>query len=137
MPPAYIRELFVTVPSPLAINLESKRRTGRMASNDRGMRQGDPISPTTFITYLERMMKGMKEENEGEVKVQGKRISNLHFADDIDLTEENRERLQKSLAKLTKAGDKVGLKINISKTKAMVNVWKDAEEEQLLVKKKR
>ena len=59
----------------------------------------------------------MKEENEGGVKIQGRRITNLCFADDIDLIEENRERLQESLTQLTEAGGKAGLEINVSKTK--------------------
>src|SRR6218665_909986 len=95
----------------------------------RGTRQGDPISPTSFITYLERMMEGMKEENEGGVKIQERRINNLRFADDIGLIEENRERLQESLTQLMEAGEKVGVEINISKTKTMVNGRKDTEEE--------
>ena len=103
----------------------------------RGTRQGDPISPTSFITYLERMMEGMKEENEGGVKIQERRINNLRFADDIGLIEENRERLQESLTQLMEAGEKVGVEINISKTKTMVNGMKDAEEEQSSVKDKK
>jgi len=78
----------------------------------------------------------MKEENEGGVKIQGRRITNLCFADDIDLIEENRERLQESLTQLTEAGGKAGLEINVSKTKTMVNGRKDKEEEQLSVKDK-
>src|SRR6218665_982301 len=66
----------------------------------RGVRQGDPISPISFMTYLERMLEGMKEENEEGVKIQGRRINNLRFADDIDLIEKNRERLQESLTQL-------------------------------------
>src|SRR6218665_3028602 len=79
----------------------------------------------------------MKEENEGGVKIQGRKINNLRFADDIDLIEENRERLQESLTQLMKAGEKTGLEINISKTKTMVNGRKDVEEEQLSVKDKK
>ena len=96
----------------------------------RGTRQGDPISPTSFITYLKRMMEGMKEENEGRVKIQGRRINNLRFAD-IDLIEDNRERLQES-RHLMEAG--AGLEINISKTKTMMSGRKDTEKEKLSVK---
>ena len=42
-------------------------------------RQEEPISPTSFITDLERMMEGMREENDGLVKIQGQRINNLRF----------------------------------------------------------
>src|SRR6218665_1878756 len=86
--------------------------------------------------YRYLMMEGMKEENEGGVKIQGRRINNLRFADDIDLIEENRERRQESLTQLTEAGEKTGLEINISKTKTMVNGRKDTEEEQLSIKNK-
>jgi len=103
----------------------------------RGTKQRDPISPTSFIAYLERMMEGMKEENEIGIKIQGRRINNLRSADDIDLIEENRERLQESLTQMTEAGEKAGLEINISKTKTMVNGRKDTEEEQLSVKDKK
>ena len=41
-------------------------------------------------------MEGVKEENEEGVTIQGRRINNLRFTDDVDLIEENRERLQES-----------------------------------------
>ena len=82
-------------------------------------------------------MEGLRVDNEGGVKIQGRRINNLRFADDLDLIEKNRERLQDSLAELMGAGDKTGLEINSCKTKAMVNGRKETEEKQLSVKKKK
>jgi len=59
-------------------------------------RQGDPISPTTFILYLERMMDTIKENGTG-ISVPGHKINNLKFVDDIDLLEEDRDELQENL----------------------------------------
>src|SRR6218665_1740777 len=56
-----------------------------------GRRQGDPISPNTFITYLERVMENIQDNGTG-VSVQGERINNLRFADDIDLLEYSQGR---------------------------------------------
>ena len=58
-----------------------------------GTSQGDPISPTTFISYLKRVIDSMKEKVTG-VSVHGHKINNLKFADDIDLLEEDRDELQ-------------------------------------------
>ena len=66
-------------------------------------------------------------------QTEGRRINNLRFADDIDLIEESRGRLQESLARLAEAGDKAGLQININKMKTMVNGRKDMKE-QLVAK---
>ena len=85
-----------------------------------GTRQGDPISPTTFISYLERVMDSVRDNNTG-VSVHGSLINNLKFADDIDLLEEDRDKLQQNLVKINEAGEAVGLKINIGKTMTMVN----------------
>ena len=52
-----------------------------------GTRQGHLISPTTCITYLERVMDSVRNNGTG-VSVQGHKINNLKFADDIDLLEE-------------------------------------------------
>jgi len=54
-----------------------------------GTRQGDPISPTTFIAYLERVMTALEEK-------ETLRVNNLRFADDIDLLETNRDTLQEN-----------------------------------------
>jgi Reverse transcriptase (RNA-dependent DNA polymerase) len=80
-----------------------------------GSRQGDPISPTTFITYLETVMDGVKENTMG-ISIHGHRLSNLRFADDIDLFEGSRDELQKNFQILNTAG----LLINGKKTKTMV-----------------
>jgi len=58
-----------------------------------GTRQGDSISPTTFISYLERVMDTTKDKETG-VSVHGHKVNNLKFADDIDLLEEDRDELQ-------------------------------------------
>jgi len=84
-----------------------------------GTRQGDPISPTAFMAYLERVMTAV-EEKEMAVSVNGLRVNNLRFADDIDLLETNRDTLQENLELLKGDAEKMGLKINIGKTKTMV-----------------
>ncbi len=51
-----------------------------------GTRQGDPVSPVIFITYLERVMDAEQDERQG-VCISGELFDNLRFADDIDLME--------------------------------------------------
>ena len=61
-----------------------------------GTRQGDPISATTFLIYLERIMDVrmyIGRDSDTEVRIQGNNINNLTFADDIDLIEEDRNKL--------------------------------------------
>lgn len=59
-----------------------------------GTRQGDLISPSIFITLLERVMDKKKEKTIG-TSVHGARITNIQFVDDIDMLEEDKERLEK------------------------------------------
>src|SRR5207245_9735570 len=84
-----------------------------------GTRQGDPISPNIFITYLERVMDVIQDNGTG-ISVQGEMINNLRFADDIDLLEESCVALQNSVKLLREAGIDAGLRINIEKTKTMI-----------------
>jgi len=85
-----------------------------------GTRQGDPISPTIFISYLERVMVVVKDNNTG-ILVQGILFNNLNFADDIDLLKECRDKLQDNLRIVDEASKAAGLKVNINKTKTMVS----------------
>ena len=84
-----------------------------------GTRQGDPISPTTFIGYLERVLDNVRQSETG-FTVQGYLLQYLAFADDIDLVDESRDGLQENVNRLDTAGEKAGLKINREKTKTMV-----------------
>jgi hypothetical protein len=93
-----------------------------------GTKQGDPISPTMFISYLERVMDVVRNNDTG-VAIQGCIINNLKFADDIDLLEESRRKLQENLTRINKAGEAAGLKINIGKTKTMVTGRADIEQQ--------
>ena len=60
------------------------------------------------------------QECDTGISVQGEKISNLRFADDIDLIEETRDQLQQNVQLLSENAKKAGLKINIDKTKTMV-----------------
>src|SRR6218665_1810144 len=84
---------------------------------NRGTRQGDPISPDLFTTLLERVLDKTRERL-GGVVISGTRINNLCFADDIDLIDEDEQRLNDE-------GKRYGLNMNFEKTKTMVFGEKD------------
>ena len=61
------------------------------------------------------------EEAQAGIKTAGRNISNLRYADDTTLTAESEEELKSFLMKVKEESDKVGLKLNIQKTKIMAS----------------
>ena len=61
------------------------------------------------------------DEVQVEIKIAGKNINNLRYADDTTLMAENEEELTSFLMKVKEESEKVGLKLNIQKTKIMAS----------------
>ena len=87
----------------------------------KGVRQGCILSPCLFNLYAEYIMRntGLEEAQAG-IKIPGKNINNLRSADDTTLMAESKEVLKSLLMKVKEESEKVGLKLNIQKTKIMV-----------------
>ena len=85
----------------------------------RGVRQGDTISPKLFTATLESVFRRLNWENKG-VKIDGQFLSNLCFAVDIFLCTETPQELQQMLQELSDESRRMGLRMNIAKTKVMV-----------------
>ena len=68
------------------------------------------------------------EEAQAGIKIAGRNINNLRYADDTTLVAENEEELKSLLTKVKEESEKVGLKLNIQKTKIMasspITSWK-------------
>ena len=80
------------------------------------------MSPCLFNFYEEYIMrKAGLEETQAGIKIAGRNINNLRYADDTILTEESEEELKSLLIKVKEESEKVGLKLNIQKTKIMVS----------------
>jgi len=62
------------------------------------------------------------EEAQAGIKITGKNINNLRYADDTTLMAESREELKSLLMKVKEKSEKVGVKLNIQKTKIMAAV---------------
>ena len=88
----------------------------------KGARQGCILSPCLFNLYAEYIMRnaGLDEAQAG-IKIAGRNISNLRYADDTTLTAESKEELKSLLMKVKEESEKVGLQLNIQKTKIMVS----------------
>ena len=61
------------------------------------------------------------QEAQAEIKIAGRNINHLRYADDTTLMAESEEELKSLLMKVKKGSEKVGLKLNIQKTKIMVS----------------
>ena len=61
------------------------------------------------------------EEAEAGIKIAGRNINNLRYADDTTLMADNEEELKSRLMKVKEESEKVGLKLNIQKTKIMAS----------------
>ena len=88
----------------------------------RGVRQGCILSPFLFNLYAEYIMinAGLEEAQAG-IKIAGRNINNLRYADDTILMAESEEEPKSLLMKVKEESDKVGLKLNIQKTKIMAS----------------
>ena len=86
------------------------------------LRQGCILSPCLFNSYAEYIMRysGLKEAQAG-IKIAGTNINNLTYAADTTLMAESEDELKNLLMKVKEESEKVGLKLNIQKTKIMAS----------------
>ena len=84
----------------------------------KGVRQGCILSPCLFNIYAEHIMRnaGLDEAQAG-IKIAGRNNINVRYADDTTLMAESKEELKSFLMKVEEESEKVGLKLNIQKTK--------------------
>ena len=84
--------------------------------------QGCILSPWLFNFYADYIMRnaGLEEAQAG-IKIAGRNINDLRYSDDTTLMAETEEELKSLLMKVKEESEKVGLKINIKKTKIMAS----------------
>ena len=105
---------------------EATVRTGHGTTDwfqiGKGVRQGCVLSPYLFNFYAEYIMRNAGlEETQARIKIAGRNINNLRYADDTTLVAESEEKLRSLLMKVKEESEKVGLKLNIQKTKIMAS----------------
>ena len=105
---------------------EATLRTGHGTTDwfqiRKGVCQGCILSPCLFNLYAEYIVRnaGLEEAQDG-IKIAGIDINNLRYADDTTLMPESEEELKSQLMKVKEESEKVGLKLNIQKTKIMAS----------------
>ena len=106
---------------------EAKVRTGHGTTDwfqiGKGVRQGCPLSPCVFNFYAEYITRSSGlEETQAGIKIAGRNINNLRYADNNTIMAESEEELKSLWMKVKEESENVGLKLNIQKTKIMVSV---------------
>src|SRR6218665_1763178 len=109
----------------------NRRRINGMIQDQGGVRQGCGLSPDLFNLILETVMRLADKEGSGtRVKLNGRLIDNLRFADDTDLIADMKWSLQDLTNRVDKSSKRMGLKTNAEKTKTMA-MGKQHEELQV------
>ena len=93
-----------------------------MVPNWDGVGQGCILSPCLFNLYAEHIMQNAElDEAQAGIKIARRNIKNLRYADDTTVMAESEEELKSFLKKVKEESEKVGLKLNIQKTKIMAS----------------
>ena len=105
---------------------EATVRTGHGTTDwfqiGKGVCQGCVLSPCLFNFYAEYIMRNAGlEETQAGIKIAGRNINNLRYADNTTLVAESEEELKSLLMKVKEESEKVGLKLNIQKTKILTS----------------
>ena len=105
---------------------EATGRTGHGTTDwfeiGKGIHQGCILSPCLFNLYSEYIMQnGRLDEAQAGIKMSGRNINNLRYAGDTTLVAESKEEPKRLLMKVKEESEKVGLKLNIQKTKIMAS----------------
>ena len=114
------------LPPEKSVSRSGSKRTGHGTSGwfqiGKGVHQGWILSPCLFNLHAEYVMwdDGLDEAQAG-IKSAGRNINNLRYADDTTLMAESKEELKSLLMKVKEVSEKVGLKLNIQKTKIMAS----------------
>ncbi|VDO08661.1 unnamed protein product [Brugia timori] len=87
---------------------------------NKGVKQGDPLSPILFNSSLEEIFRNLNWEEKG-LDVNGKKLTNLRFADDVILFANSEEELTVMINELSQQSVTAGLTMNAKKTKILTN----------------
>ena len=105
---------------------EAKVRTGHGTTDwfqiGKGVCQGCILSPSLFMLYAVYIMRNAGlEEAQAEIKTAGRNINNLRYEDDTTLMAQSEDELKTTLMRVKEESEKVGLKLNIQKTKILAS----------------
>ena len=102
--------------------VKSGHRTTGWFQIGKGVYQGCILSPCLLNLYADYIMRNAGvDEAQAAIKIARRNINNLRYADDTTLVEESEEELNSLLMKVKEESEKVGLKLNIQKTKIMAS----------------
>jgi len=116
---------------------EATVRTGHGTTGwfqiEKGVHQGYLLSSCLFNLHVEYIMQNVRlNESQAGIKIAGRNINNLRYADDFHLISKSEEELKNLLMKVKEENEKAGLKLSIQKPKIMasgpITSWQIDEE---------
>ena len=119
-----INEGYVCILEDIYTNATSRihldKDVSKVVEINRGVRQGDTLSPKVFTAAMEAIFKKLPLEERG-VNIDGEKLTDLRFADDVALTTSTVKDMETQLNDLNTESERVGLKMHKGKTKYMAN----------------